>query len=90
MTEGMIAEAERDYLTAEAQYRAALTMARELQFPAEVSEMLFRLGYLAAQRGARAEARRWLTEARASGVANFRPDFAARLEQLEKSIGADP
>ncbi|MGP8159008.1 MAG: ATP-binding protein [Thermoplasmata archaeon] len=89
MTEGMIAEAEQDYMTAEAHYRVALTKARELQIPAEVSEMLFRLGYLAAQRGERSEARRWLTEARASGVANFRPDFAARLEQLEKSIGVD-
>ena len=89
MTEGMIAEAEGDYMTAEAHYRVALTKARELQIPAEVSEMLFRLGYLAAQRGERSEARRWLTEARASGVANFRPDFAARLEQLEKSIGVD-
>jgi tetratricopeptide (TPR) repeat protein len=87
MSEGMIAEAEQDYTTAEAQYQIALTKARELQLPAEVSEMLFRLAHLAAEQGDRAGARRWLTEARASGVANFRPDFAERLDQLEKEIG---
>ncbi|HKN06350.1 MAG: AAA family ATPase [Thermoplasmata archaeon] len=89
MSEGMIAEAERDYPTAEGHYQVALAKARELQMPAEVAEMLFRLAHLAAEKGERAEARRWLTEARASGVANFRPDFAERLEQLEKSIGTD-
>ena len=87
MSEGMIAEAEQDYPTAETHYQVALTKARELQMPAEVSEMLFRLAHLAAERGDRDGARRWLTEARASGVANFRPDFAERLDQLEKEIG---
>lgn len=89
MTEGMIAEAERDYTTAEARYQVALEKVRMLHMPAEVSEMLFRLAHLAAERGERAEARRWLTEARVSGVANFRPDFAERLDQLEKGIGVD-
>jgi tetratricopeptide (TPR) repeat protein len=89
MTDGMIAEAERDYGAADAYYQVALAKARELQMPAEVSEMLFRLAHLAAERGERAEARRWLTEARASGVANFRPDFAGRLEQLEKAVGTE-
>jgi tetratricopeptide (TPR) repeat protein len=89
MTEGMIAEAEGDHTAAEAHYRVALAQARELRTAAEISEMLFRLAHLTAERGERAEARRWLTEARASGVANFRPDFAGRLEQLEKAIGTD-
>jgi tetratricopeptide (TPR) repeat protein len=87
MSDGMIAEAEGDYQTAEAHYRVSLAKARELRIAAEVSEMLFRLARLAAARGEKAEAHRWLVEARESGVANFRPDFAARLEELEKSIG---
>ena len=89
MTEGMIAEADGNASLAEAHYRRALEMARELRIAAEISEMLFRLAHLAAGRGEKAEARRWLVEARESGVANFRPDFAERLNQLEKSIGAD-
>jgi len=88
MSEGMIAEADGDYERAEAHYKVALAKARELRIAAEISEMLFRLAHLAAARGERDDARRWLTEARESGVANFRPDFAARLEQLEKTIGA--
>jgi len=87
MSEGMIAEADGDYERAEAHYKVALAKARELRIAAEISEMLFRLAHLAAARGERDEARRWLVEARESGVANFRPDFAARLEQLEKTIG---
>jgi len=90
MTEGMIAEAEGDTTAAEAHYRNALGKARELRIAAEISEMLFRLAHLAAGRGERAEARRWLVEARESGVANFRPDFAQRLDQLEQSIGTEP
>jgi len=89
MTEGMIAEADGNPGLAEAHYRRALEMARELRIAAEISEMLFRLAHLAAGRGEKAEARRWLLEARESGVANFRPDFAERLNQLEKAIGAD-
>jgi tetratricopeptide (TPR) repeat protein len=89
MTEGMIAEAEGDLTAAEAHYKVALAQARELRIAAEISEMLFRLAHLAAGRGERSEAHRWLVEARESGVSNFRPDFAERLNQLEKSIGAD-
>jgi len=89
MTEGMIAEAEGNPGLAEAHYRRALEMARELRIAAEISEMLFRLAHLAAGRGEKAEARRWLVEARESGVANFRPDFAERLNQLEKAIGPE-
>jgi tetratricopeptide (TPR) repeat protein len=88
MSEGMIAEAEGDYPTAEAHYRVSLAKARELRIAAEVSEMLFRLAHLAALRGEKSEAHRWLVEARESGVANFRPDFAERLNQLEKAIGS--
>ncbi|HYB78032.1 MAG TPA: AAA family ATPase [Thermoplasmata archaeon] len=87
MTEGMIAEAENDYTSAEAHYRNALAKARNLRIAAEISEMLFRLAHLAAARGENAQARRWLVEARESGVANFRPDFAQRLDQLEQSLG---
>ncbi len=89
MTEGMIAEAEGDVTTAEAHYKISLAKARELRIAAEISEMLFRLAHLAAAKGEKAEARRWLVEARESGVSNFRPDFAQRLDQLEKSIAAD-
>jgi len=89
MTEGMIAEADGDLTSAEAHYKVSLAQARELRLAAEVSEMLYRLAHLAANKGERAEARRWLVEARESGVANFRPDFAERLNQLEKSIGPD-
>ena len=89
MIEGIIAEAERDYASAEAHYRLALVRAQELRAASELSEMLFRLAHLAVERGERSEARRWLTEARASGLANYRPDFAERLGQLEKAIAAD-
>ena len=89
MTEGMIAEAEGDLPSAEAHYKVSLAQARELRIAAEISEMLYRLAHLAAGRGERADARRWLIEARESGVSNFRPDFAERLNQLEKSIGTD-
>ena len=89
MTEGMIAEAERDFATAETRYQVALARARELRTAAEFSEMLFRLAHLAAKRGERGEARRWLAEARSSGLQFHRPDFARRVEQIEKDIGAD-
>ena len=89
MIEGIIAEADRDYPAAEAHYQVALTQARDLGVAAEVSEMLFRLAHLAVERGERDQARRWLTEARASGLANFRPDFAERLGQLEKAIATE-
>jgi len=88
MTEGMIAEAEHDYVTAEARYQVALARARDLRTAAEFSEMLFRLANLAAKRGERGEARRWLAEARSSGLQFHRPDFARRVEQIEKEIGA--
>ena len=90
MTEGMIAEADGNPGLAESHYRRALEKARELRIAAEISEMLYRLAHLAAARGEKAEARRWLVEARESGVANFRPDFAERLNQLEKAIGTEP
>jgi tetratricopeptide (TPR) repeat protein len=90
MTEGMIAEAEHDFTSAEAHYRNALGKARNLRLAAEISEMLYRLARLASARGEVAEARRWLAEARESGVANFRPDFAQRLDQLEQSVGPAP
>ena len=86
LTEGMIAEAVKDYATAESQYRLSLAQARELRAASESSEMLFRLAGLAFARGDRVEARRWLAEARESGIANFRPDFSERLDQLEKTI----
>jgi tetratricopeptide (TPR) repeat protein len=89
MIEGIIAEADHDYPAAEAHYQVSLAQARELQVPSEYSEMLFRLAHLAIERGERTEARRWLAEARASGLSNFRPDFASRLEQLEKTIATE-
>lgn len=88
MVEGIIAEAERDYATAEARYKASLALARDLRAASELSEMLFRLAHLAVERREWSEARRWLTEARASGLANFRPDFAERVQGLEKAIEA--
>ncbi|MGD0587371.1 MAG: AAA family ATPase [Thermoplasmata archaeon] len=88
MVEGIIAEAERDYAAADAHYQTSLTLARDLRAASETSEMLFRLAHLAVEQASWPEARRWLTEARASGLANFRPDFAERLDVLEKAIVA--
>jgi len=90
MTEGMIAESDGNPSLAMAHYLSSLEMARELHLAAEISEMLYRLAHLAAGQGEKGEARRWLVEARESGVANFRPDFAERLNQLERAIGSDP
>lgn len=86
MVEGIISEADRDFNRADAHYQVALAQARELHIAAEISEMLFRLAHLAVERAEWTEARRWLTEARASGLSNFRPDFAERLDVLEKAI----
>lgn len=86
MTEGMIAEAEKDYDRALGHYQVALAKARELRTASEFSEMLFRLAHLSAERGERDAARRWLSEARASGLANYRPDYAQRMDDLEKRI----
>ena len=88
MIQGIIAEAERDYGQAEVHYQSALSMAKEMRAASEFSEMLFRLAHLAVERGEWAAARRWLSEARESGLQNFRPDFAERLSVLEKSIEA--
>jgi len=88
MVEGIIAEAEHDFPGAEAHYQTSLTLAQELRAASETSEMLFRLAHLAIERANWAEARRWLSEARLSGLANFRPDFAERLSVLEKAIEA--
>jgi tetratricopeptide (TPR) repeat protein len=86
MTEGMIAEAEHEFVAAEAHYQVALAKARNLRTASEYSEMLFRLAHLAAERGERADARKWLSEARASGLANYRPDYAQRMDDLAKRI----
>jgi len=90
MTEGMIAEAERDYARAESHYQVALKRAREMRTASEYSEMLFRLAHLAAERGDSTGARRWLSEARASGLASYRPDYGQKMEDLEKrfAVGA--
>lgn len=86
MTEGMIAEAERDFVAAQAHYQIALAKARDLRTASEFAEMLFRLAHLAAERGEKNEARRWLSEARANGLANYRPDYAQRMDDLGQRI----
>lgn len=86
MTRGMIAELERDYPEAEARYRSALEQARAMHLAAEEAEMLYRLAHLAAAQGERGAARRWLEEAKASGLAERRPDFAPRAAALEEAL----
>ena len=86
MVQGIISESEKDYARADAHYQTSLAQARDLRAASESSEMLFRLAHLAVERKEWSEARRWLAEARTSGLANFRPDFASRLDELEKAI----
>ena len=86
MTEGMIAEAEREFDLAEAHYQKALALAREMAIPAELAEMLYRLVALSHNRGDDATARERLAIALEAGLRKHRPDLAARVDALERSI----
>ncbi len=86
MTEGMIAEAEREFDLAEAHYQKALALAREMAIPAELAEMLYRLAALSHNRGDDATARERLAIALEAGLRKHRPDLAARVDALERSI----
>ena len=86
MTRGMVAQAEGAFDPAEAHYRDALALARELNLPSETSEMLLRLAQLSHERGNDPEARERLEEARQSGLLDHRPDLAARVDALARAL----
>lgn len=90
LTQAMIAQADRAFDVAEANYQEALRRARELHLPSEVSEVLFRRAALAHDRGDDAEARTRLSEALAASVLAHRPDFAPRVSALELALGVPP
>jgi tetratricopeptide (TPR) repeat protein len=88
LTRAMIAHADRLYDAAEASYQESLRQARELRLPSETSEVLFRSAQLSHDRGDDPEARKRLAEALALGILGHRPDFAPRIEALEKVLSA--
>jgi len=90
MTRGMIAHADRRFDAAETSYQEALQLARSLHLTAEAAEMLLRLAQLSYDRGDDAEARQRLAEVRASTLLDHRPDFAPRVEALERSLASPP
>lgn len=90
MIRGMIAEEEKEYLSAEEAYSEALRLARELSLGAEIAEMCFRLARLAFHRGDRAAARHFLKEADRAGFSKLRGDLLNDLRRLEDEIGGSP
>jgi tetratricopeptide (TPR) repeat protein len=86
MTRGMVAHAEGGFDAAEAHYRDALALARELNLPSETSEMLLRLAQLSHDRGNDPAARERLEEARQSGLLDHRPDLAPRFDALAQKL----
>ncbi|HYB79061.1 MAG TPA: AAA family ATPase [Thermoplasmata archaeon] len=90
MTRGILAQKERAWEEAEAEYREALSQARTLRQASETAEVSMRLAELAHDRGDDAGAGRWLAEARSSGLLQHRPDFAPRVAALEASLSGSP
>jgi tetratricopeptide (TPR) repeat protein len=86
MTRGMVAHAEGAFDSADAHYRDALVLARELNLPSEASETLLRLAQLAHDRGNDPAARERLEEARESGLLDHRPDLVPRFDALARTL----
>jgi len=89
MTRGMIERVEGRHDAAEASFQDSLDLARRLNVPADVAEVLMRQAELALDRGDAARARRLLAESRASDLLGYHPNFANRVEALEKALGGD-
>ena len=86
MSRGMIAEKEGAFEQARSAYQEALTQARRLHQPSETAEVMMRLAELAHESGDAPGARRWLDEARANHLLDYRSDFAPRVAALEASL----
>ena len=88
MTRGMIAAKEGAFETAESAFQEALTQARNLHQPGETAEVQMRLAELAHDRGDDPAARRWIDEARAQRLLDYRPDFTERVKALEAALAS--
>ena len=86
MTRGMIERSEQAYEAAEASFQASLDLARRLNVPADVAEVLFRQAELALDRGEATRAQQLLESSRASDLLGYHPNFADRVAALEKTL----
>jgi len=90
MTRGMIEQADRSFESAEGSYHESLELARRLNVPSDIAEVVFRQAELAHVRGDDPRARKLLAESLASDLLGYHPNFAARVAALEMSLGPPP
>lgn len=84
---GIIAEEEGNLPGAEAQYREAVELAREMSLGPDASESLFRLARVVARAGDRVEAAARLQEAFDLGLLEQRADLRQLAEALAQELG---
>lgn len=87
MIRGMIHEEEGNLPQADADYRAAVEMAREYQLGPDAVEGLLRAARLAERRDDREDARQFLREALDLGLLKLRPDLAAGAREFARALG---
>ena len=86
MTRGMIERADGRYASAEVSFQESLELARQLNVPADISEVLFRQAELAHARGEPEHARALLAETRSADLLGFHPNFAPRVTALDEAL----
>jgi len=90
MTRGMIEQADHSFEAAEASYHESLELARRLNVPSDIAEVVFRQAELAHDRGDDARARSLLAESLANDLVGYHPNLAARAAALEELAGQPP
>ncbi len=90
MTRGMIEQADHSFEAAEASYHESLELARRLNVPSDIAEVVFRQAELFHDRGDDTQARKLLAESLADDLLGYHPNFASRVAALEKLVGPPP
>jgi len=86
MARGMVERADGNLASADSSFQESLELARHLNVPADISEVLFRQAELAKTCGDTERARRLLAEARSADLLRFHPNFGPRLAALEEAL----
>jgi len=87
MTRAMVAEAERDFASADLHFAEALAQARALGMEAEETEVLVRSARTAHELGRDDDARARLAEARGHALLQHRADLITRVVALDADLG---